>query len=234
MRILALICARAGSKGVPGKNFRPLNGKPLIAWSIETALECNAVDKVVVSTDGQNIADIALEYGAEVPCLRPDELAGDDSLQIDAIRHMVMTLEDQGESFDAILLLQPTCPIRNVQNVESCIDKMLQTNCDTVISLIEVHGGASTLYRCDDDGHLKQLEDASKKGILRQKVEGLFHRSGSIYLIKRDVIINEHAIYGPDVRGVVFDPSSGFNIDTEFDWQMTAAWVAFQKENKNE
>ena len=129
MRLLTLICARKGSKGIAGKNIRALAGKPLIAWTIDLAKLCPSVGRIVVSTDGEEIAEVARRHGADVPFLRPAELARDDTLQIDAIRHAVLEVERQGAHYDAILLLQPTAPLRRVEDVEGCIGMMRETEC---------------------------------------------------------------------------------------------------------
>ncbi len=231
MRILCLICARRGSKGVVGKNSRPLAGKPLITWSIETAKKCPSVERIVVSTDSEEIAEIAKAAGADVPFLRPGELARDDSLQIDAIHHAVAELESQGDRYDAILLLQPTTPLRRPEDVEGCISMLRDTGADTVISVSKVEdGGPSTFYVRDDLGRLTPYADAPRKGTLRQLQDAFYSRSGSVYLMRRDIVVVQRALYGDDVRGYVCPPEIAFNIDTEFDWELTEAWIAWQEQ----
>jgi len=117
-KILALIPARGGSKGLPGKNIKPLLGKPLIAWTIEQAKASKYVDRVVVSTDDDEIAEVAIRYGAEVPFLRPKELARDDSPTIDAILHALDFFSDKGERFDLLALLEPTSPLRDSEDID--------------------------------------------------------------------------------------------------------------------
>ena len=230
LRLLCLICARKGSKGVSGKNIRPLGGKPLITWSIGIAKQCPSIDRIVVSTDGEEIARIAREFGAEVPFMRPPELARDDSLQIDAIRHAVLELERTGDRFDAILLLQPTIPLRRVQEVENCVAMMRESGADTVLSVVKVEdGGPDTFYRRDAAGGLKPYEDFPREGTLRQKLPSLYARTGSVYLMKRDLVIEQKVLYGSNVRGCECSPETSFNIDTEFDWQLTEAWIHWQE-----
>ena len=110
MKVLGLICARGGSKGIRGKNIKQLCGKPLIAWTIESGLQCPDIDDIVVSTDDKKIADVAKGFGASVPFLRPQHLAQDTTKQIDAIAHALATLKENGKTYDAVALLQPTCP----------------------------------------------------------------------------------------------------------------------------
>jgi CMP-N-acetylneuraminic acid synthetase len=215
---------------VVGKNIRPLAGKPLIAWSIETAKQCPSVDSIVVSTDGEDIAQVARENGAEVPFLRPPELARDDTLQVDAIRHAVLELEGKGARYDLILLLQPTAPLRRPEDVEGCIAMMRDTKANTVISVAKVEDGApGTLYERDGAGRLRAFLPPPPQGTLRQTIATFYVRTGSVYLMTRDLVVERRAIYGDDVRGYICPPETAFNIDSEFDWELTEAWLAWQE-----
>lgn len=140
MRCLGLINARGGSKGIPGKNIKLLNGRPLIAYSIEAGLAASRISRVVVSTDSTEIAEVARQHGADVPFMRPLGLASDTALQLDAIRHAVSVLEAEGDFYDVIVLLQPTCPLRTYLDVDKAVDLMEKSAADTVISVMQVHG----------------------------------------------------------------------------------------------
>ena len=232
--MLCLICARTGSKGVIGKNIRSLGGKPLIAWSLDIARSCRGINRIVVSTDGEEIAEVARRYGGEVPFLRPAELARDDTLQIDAIRYTAKRLEEEGDRHDAILLLQPTSPMRRVEDVEGCLEMMRVAGADTVVTVVPVcDGGPSTFYRRDETGRLQPYTDSPREGTLRQQLSTLYARTGSVYLMKRDVVVERGVLYGPDVRGYVCHPSTAFNIDSDFDWELTEAWIAWQERKKH-
>src|SRR5690554_133682 len=122
-RVIAVIPARAGSKGVPQKNIKLLGGKPLIAWSINIAKKSKYIDEIVVSTDGEKIANIAKEYGAKV-IKRPDSLAQDDSLAIDAIRHVIDCYREIGKPCDIVVILEATCPLRSVEDIDTSIEKL--------------------------------------------------------------------------------------------------------------
>ena len=146
-RILGLINARGGSKGIPGKNTKPLLGKPLIAWSVETAKACPSINRVIVSTEDKTIANIAREYGAETPFMRPKELATDECLQIDVIIHAVEWLEKtEGSKYDYICLLQPTCPVRLVDDVEGALKLLIESKADSVITVAPVRGHHQLTY----------------------------------------------------------------------------------------
>jgi CMP-N,N'-diacetyllegionaminic acid synthase len=134
-RIIAVITARGGSKRLPGKNIKLLAGKPLIAWTIDTALKSKEVDRVIVSTEDINIAEIAKSYGAEVPFLRPSELAEDNTLSIDVIIHVIKELGLNED--DYILLLQPTSPLRGIEDIKKCIDQIQYNILDAVVSTTE-------------------------------------------------------------------------------------------------
>jgi CMP-N,N'-diacetyllegionaminic acid synthase len=141
IRVLALIPARGGSKGLPGKNLRPLAGKPLLTWSIEQALATPEVTKVVVSTDDPRIAEVARSAGAEVPGLRPAELARDDSPTAGAVLHALDVLAERGEEFDAVLLLEPTSPLRAPGDLSRAIATLRDgwAQADSVVSVGEIH-----------------------------------------------------------------------------------------------
>ena len=133
--MIAIIPARGGSKGLPGKNIRPLNGKPLIAYAIEAALKAKNIDRVIISTDDEEIAKIAVEYGAELPFMRPEFLASDTAQAVDNYIYTIGRLEEEsGEKIDAFVVLQPTSPLRIAEDVDGAVDLFLQKDADSVIS----------------------------------------------------------------------------------------------------
>lgn len=149
-KVLAIIPARGGSKGLPGKNIRPLCGKPLIGWSIEKARKSRYLDMVLVTTDSQEIATVAAQFGAHVPFLRPAELATDQSSTYDAIRHALHHLEEnESKSFDFIVLLEPTSPLREDDDIDCMLEKLVaaQDDFDSIISVGEVEEHPSLIKR---------------------------------------------------------------------------------------
>lgn len=232
MKILALINARSGSKGVPGKNIKPLAGKPLITYSIETAKQCPSLNRIVVSTDTENIAAIARAAGAETPFLRPAELATDEVLQIDVLIHAVRETEKQSGKWDFICLLQPTCPLRLAEDVEGALKLLIDSKSDSVITITDVGGRhPRTLYNCDIDGRLEAYLPSPAQGVRRQQFENLYWRTGGVYAMRRDVLMNERSLYGQDVRGYMVPEERAFNIDSLFDWSMCDAWLQYKAKN---
>ena len=136
-KFIAIIPARGGSKRLPGKNIRDLCGKPLIAWTIESAMKSNYIDKTIVSTDNEQIAKISRDFGAEVPFLRPKELATDNSSPIEAIIHALEFLENEGEKYDIVVLLEPTSPLRKENDIDRAL-KLFFENINHYTSLISV------------------------------------------------------------------------------------------------
>lgn len=233
-KTLCLINARGGSKGVPGKNTKPLGGKPLIGYSIETAKASTLISRVVVSTDSEKIAAVARDFGADVPFLRPPELASDTAKQIDAIIHAITFVEDQGEEYDYICILQPTCPFRSVDDVDGALQLLISTNADSVITVTDVGGRhPNTLYTMAENQQIAPYIKNDRAGVLRQNFESLYWRTGSVYAMRRDVVMNSRSLYGSDIRGYLQPEERAFNIDSPFDWDLCEAYLEFrQKKSK--
>ncbi|MGB4107338.1 MAG: acylneuraminate cytidylyltransferase family protein [Alphaproteobacteria bacterium] len=224
--ILCLINARGGSKGVPGKNLKPLAGKPLIAWSIDTAKQSKLIKKTVVSTDSEDIARVATQHGAYAPFLRPADLATDTAKQVDVIIHALKFLESMGERYDYVCILQPTCPLRSVADVDGALGLLTSSRADSVITVTDVGGRhPRTLYKLHEgDNKLTPYVESSKRGVIRQDFETLYWRTGAVYAMKRDVIM-KGSLYGEDTRGYKVPEERAFNIDTPFDFELTEAWL---------
>ena len=226
MNVLALVNARGGSKGVPRKNVRPLLGKPLIAWSIEAGLAATRVASVVVSTDDPEIAEAARHHGARVPFMRPAELAADDSLQIDTVRHAVGFLEAQNEFHDVVLILQPTAPLRRPEDVDGALQLLEMSGADSVISVSDVGGRHPlTCYRADADGVLSPLLPSDARGVQRQDFGTVLWRNGAIYAMRRDVVMTQHSLYGTRTVGYPMPEERSFNIDSLFDLRVTEGYL---------
>ncbi|SHN82367.1 cytidylyltransferase domain-containing protein [Bradyrhizobium erythrophlei] len=189
-RVLGLITARAGSKGLPGKNIRPLCGKPLIVWSVEQALSCPYIDGVVVSTDGEDIAAVARRAGAHVPFLRPAELADDAAKSIDVILHAVDHLAGTGSYYDIVTLLEPTSPLREGKDITGALER-LATNDDirSIVSVSEAEASHPSFLFSIESGCLRPVLDSQPNGVRRQDVEGRYYFiEGSIYASTVDAL----------------------------------------------
>ncbi|MBF8264148.1 MAG: CMP-N-acetylneuraminic acid synthetase [Dehalococcoidia bacterium] len=215
--ILAIVPARGGSKGLPRKNIRPLAGKPLIYYSIAEAKACSLLDRVIVSTEDEEIARIARSYSAEV-ILRPVELAQDNTPSIPVFRHVVEYLKQkEGYSADIIVILQPTSPLRTKDDIEICIKKYLTHKCDSVISVCPVEHPPNWIYRLDNDRMTPFLEE-SKRVLRRQDAPPLYRLNGVVYVSSGDWIMKNDSMVGENSLAYVMPPERSLDIDTEMDF----------------
>lgn len=223
-KVLALIPARGGSNSIPRKNIKSFAGKPLIAWSIETAKNSGAVDRVVVTTEDQEIADISKQFGAEIPFMRPMELAEDATPSLPVLQHAVQWLKDnEGYYPDYVLLLEPTSPARKPFHIKEAVDIASKSDCDSVIALGEVPGHHNFHWQVELQGDKAVLVDGSpwhKVISRRHDLPMTYFRNGALYLFKPDLLFApEPSLYGSDVRGYVVDEKYSVDIDTLKDWK---------------
>jgi len=220
LKTFAFIFVRSGSKGLPGKNTKLLLGKPLLAYSIECAHSIRDINRVFVSTDSADIADIALEYGAEVPFIRPADLAGDDSSEWDAWRHAVSFVSDNIESFDCFVSLPATAPCREYHDVKSCIE-MLCPDTDIVITGSKSgHHPAFNMVKLDNN-----ISDCSRfldgdTVYRRQQVQQPFNMSTVAYVTRPDYILNTNSIWDGVVKLKQISKLSAIDIDDIEDFRM--------------
>lgn len=230
-KILALIPARGGSKGVPHKNIRPVGGKPLIGYSIEAALAAkDVIYRVVVSTDDTQIADTAVKLGAEVPFMRPSDLASDQSPMVPVVRHAVEFIEKQDkEKLDWVLLLQPTALFRTVEDIRKAVDLALRGGCDSVISVVQVFSTHPILMKKIEGGYLIPYCIEEKEGTRRQDYQPpAYMRNGAIYLVRRDVVVEKGSMWGETIHPYVMPEERSVNIDSEMDLRMAEIMLAEQ------
>jgi len=180
-RILALIPARGGSKGIKNKNIIDLCGKPLIAYSIDAAKGSRYIDEIFVSTDSSKIANVSEKYGVKVPFLRPDYLATDESRTIDAVLHTITSLKKAGKSFDVLVLLQPTQPLRSAEDIDSAIELFFDSNNIGVVSISPVDDNPILIRTIADDGKLKKILNVSST-CRRQDMPVFYRVNGCIYI----------------------------------------------------
>lgn len=225
MKILGLIPAREGSKGIPGKNIKTLGHQPLIAFAINDGLESKYLEKLAVSTDGEKIAEVARHHGAEVPFIRPKELAQDHTPSIDVVLHALDFFEQKGELFDAVCLLQPTSPFKPKGFIDSCIQKFLDTNSDCLISVLEVphEYNPHWTFKMDFDGNLSIATGEQTLIPRRQELPKAYHRDGSVYISKVSLIKEKKLLVGGKTVGILSDKSYYANLDTMEDWQKAEA-----------
>ncbi len=190
--ILAIIPARGGSKGIPRKNLVDLCGKPLIAWSIETGnalVQSGTVARAIVSTDDEEIAEVARRHSGDVPFMRPTELATDTAKALGYVLHALDTLKAQGEHYQAVMLLQPTSPIREVPAIVAAVDSFAADRSNSMISCYqEDYINDLVLYCADDTGHLVPKNPRHNKGVRRQDYRPTLVRNGALYVTRIDYV----------------------------------------------
>lgn len=221
MRILGIIPARGGSKGVSGKNIKLLNGKPLLQYTSEIALESQYLTTVILSSDDTQIITVAKSLGIQVPFLRPEELAQDTTPTIDVISHALQWYENQAVFFDAVCLLQVTTPFRTVEFLNKAIEKFIASGCDSLISVQKVphEYNPHWTFEVNTEGNLKIATGEEKIISRRQELPEAYHRDGSIYIMKTEVLVQQDSLYGKSISFIESPPGFYVNIDTLADWE---------------
>lgn len=221
MKILGLIPARGGSKGIPGKNIKVLGHQPLIAYPINDGLNAKYLNRVVVNTDSEEIAEVARNLGAEVPFIRPKELAMDNTPSIDVVLNSIEFFEQKGDFFDAICLLQPTSPFKPKGFIDACIQKFQNSNADSLISVLEVphEYNPHWTFEMGLEGNLSIATGEQTLIPRRQELPRAFHRDGSVYISKVSLIKERKVLVGGKTVGIVSNKSYYANLDTLEDWQ---------------
>ncbi len=227
MRVLGIVTARGGSKGVPRKNIRPLAGKPLIAWTAESA-KASRLARTILSTDDEEIAAAGRAAGLETPFMRPPELATDAAPTLPVLQHAVRFLEAVGDRYDAICLLQPTNPFRAPGLIDACIERFAAANADSLVTVLPVPAEYNPhwVYFEHADGTMHLATGEAVPIPRRQALPPAYHREGSVYLMKRDVLMEQGSLYGARLLGHPVDPATCVNIDTEADWARAEALLA--------
>lgn len=222
-KVLAVIPARGGSKGVPRKNIRVVGGKPLIAYTIEPALAVRErLHRLIVSTDDAEIAEVAQKYGAEVPFMRPAELGGDRIPMAPVLKHAIQTIEEMdGIKLDWVLLLQPTCPFRAPEDILAALDLAAKGGCDSVISVVQVLSHHPILMKKIENDRLLPYSIEEVEGTRRQDYKPpAYMRNGCIYLSRRDNLMEHNSIWGKVIRPYVMPEDRSVNVDSELDMKL--------------
>jgi CMP-N-acetylneuraminic acid synthetase len=219
MRVLGIVTARGGSKGIPGKNIALLLGKPLLAYTAEAAAASKRLTRTVLSTDDEEIARVGREWRLEVPFLRPADLARDDTPTIEVLQDVLQRFEACGDSYDAVMTLQPTNPLRRPEDIDGSIELMERTRADSVISFFNVgEKHPARMKFISADGRVIDPPFAERyEGQRRQELPEMYLREGSIYLTRRDVLMKRNSLKGNDCRAWIIPDDRACNIDTPFD-----------------
>jgi len=215
---VGIVPARGGSKGIPGKNLKPVAGKPLIAWTIETALAATMLDRVIVSTDSPEIADLARRYGAETPFMRPAELAQDDTSGVAPVLHAVHWLaENEGYHADLIMVLQPTSPLRIPADIDRAIELACEKKADAVVSVAPVEAHPYWMKQRDRDGRITDFMNPDQPIERRQDLPELYALNGAIYLVRRDVLMEQETFYTDNTFSLVMPVERSLDVDNPWD-----------------
>jgi len=219
--IIAIIPARGGSKGLPRKNILPLAGKPLIAWSIEEALATPEVSRVIVSTDDEEIAEISKKHGAYVPFIRSAELSSDVASGVDVVIDAVKRAQEYyDETYDWVLLLQPTSPLRRVIDIQSAIDIAAAEDVDSVIGVKEVSEYPQWMKAVNEDGEMSEYFPELARTINRQEIVAPYIVNGAIYLTKVSKLLESGNYYGGVTKAYIMPQERSIDIDSLMDFKM--------------
>lgn len=232
-RYLAVIPARGGSKGIPKKNIKVMNGKPLIAYTIEAASEAIAqgfIDDCIVSTDSEEIASISRQYGASVPFMRPEYLGGDTIKSIDVILHALQFMEDKGKVYDAVITLQPTSPMRTTEDLTGGIFLYDNSDNDSAIAVYEdSKANGFNYYRMGDNNIGIAEHKEHNTGIRRQEMKPMYVRNGALYISSISLLKEKHLIIGDRPLLYVMPKERSVDVDSLQDFE----YIGFLMKMKN-
>jgi len=219
--VIGLITARGGSKSMPRKNILPLAGKPLIAWTIEAARSSRFLSRVLVSTDDPEIAEIAAEWGAEIPFMRPVELAGDTTPHVLVVEHAIHWLEEAEGSRPAyVLMLQPTSPLRTAEDIDGAITFAREREAIAVVSVSPMDRHPYLSKRILADGTLAEFVTSDIAYLRRQDLPPAYALNGALYLNRSDSLLRDHTFVPPGVLGYVMPPERSLDLDTPWDFHL--------------
>ena len=220
MRVLGIIPARGGSKGIPNKNRKELGGKPLLQYTVEAALKSKMLDRVIFSSEDETLISIAKSLHVEVPFVRPAHLSTDASGSLEVVKHTVNYLSEKGDTFDAICLLQVTTPFRTAGDIDVAIEKFIAEGNDSLISVQKVPHQYNPHWVFEDTGNgtLKIATGETEIIKRRQELPKAYIRDGSIYITKTEVLLTQNSFFGKTISYFETNPSTYVNIDTQEDW----------------
>ena len=210
---LALIPARGGSKGLPGKNVKVLGDKPLIAWSIQAAKQSRYIDDVLVSTDDEQIAQVAKQYGADVPFMRPATIASDSAKMMDVIDHAYRFLAQAGKTYDFLVLLQPTSPFRHAKHIDEAIELRHQRHADVILGMIEAEHSPLLYNKLPVDGNMNNFYSTHLQHLNRQDMEKYYRLNGAIYVARFDELLASQRWIGEKTYAYIMERRHSVDID---------------------
>jgi len=234
-KILGIITARGNSKGLPNKNILKFCGKPLIVWTIEQALASRYLDDMIVSTDSEEIAGIAKQAGAQVPFLRPAELARDDSSSADVVIHALDQLNQEGKSYDYIVLLEPTSPLRKPGDIDTAIELLIQNNqAVSLVSVGKIHmEHPSLIKKISPDGYVVPYAPEKKKIYQRQQADNAYFPYGVVYIARVPEFRKSRLFYSERTLPFLIERWQNYEIDDQFDFTVAEQIMKMKMEKTN-
>ena len=229
MRVLGVIPARGGSKGVPGKNLRTLGGRPLLAYSVDAAQGSCRLGRVVLSTDDPAVADTGRRLGVDVPFMRPAHLAIDEAPMLPVLMHAVDEMRAQGFDADAVAVLQPTSPLRRAEHIDAAVDLLVATAADAVVTVVEVPHQFAPASLLQLEGNRLTPVAETPMVLQRQRKPRVYARNGPAVLVVRAAQLRAGSLYGGDTRGLVMTPEDSVDVDTPWDFDLLEFLLAKQR-----
>jgi len=221
MSLIGIIPARGGSKGIPRKNIKLLMGRPLIDWSIDAAKQSSCVDRIIVSTEDEEIASAARELGADVPFMRPTELAADDASGIAPVLHVISRLPN----YDWVLLLQPTSPLRSAEDIEGIWQFCQERGAPSAVSVCEVEKHPYWMYQRNAAQRLEPFIKRRPDVTRRQDLPPAYALNGALFLAKTDWLLKRQDFIGPDTLGYIMPRERSVDLDTPQDWNLVESLI---------
>jgi N-acylneuraminate cytidylyltransferase len=215
--VLAIIPARGGSKGISKKNIKLLAGKPLIAWTIEEAKKSKYIDRLILSSEDEEIIKVAKEWGCEVPFIRPAELAKDDTPGIEPVLHALNTLKEQ---YKYVVLLQPTSPLRLVDDIDGCIEACISSKALSCISVTEVNQHPHWMYTINASGCLSPVIQRTKENHCRQDLPRVYVLNGAVYVAESILLKNKCSFLTAETKAYVMSKERSLDIDEDIDLKL--------------
>lgn len=220
MKVLGLIPARGGSKGIPGKNKKLLGGHPLLHYTVQAGLQSTKLETLIFSSEDVELMTLASALGVSVPFQRPQSLAEDTSGSLGVVQHALQFMQSQGKHYDAVCLLQVTNPFRTAQLIDDAVTAFAKANTDSLVSVLKVPHEYNPHWVFEATGEGKLRIATGEKEIIkrRQDLPDAYIRDGAIYITKSEVLLEQNSLYGSSISYIESDPAWHVNIDTMADW----------------
>lgn len=225
-RVLGLITARGGSKGLPGKNILPVCGKPLIAWSIEAAQQSKYIDHILLSSDDIDIIKVAKKNGCDAPFVRPAELAMDETTSIEVVLHALA----QMPGYDVLVLLQPTSPLRSANDIDGALEKMVAQKADSCVSIVKLDKSPYWCYHLSEDDHIQPLLDPELAKCRRQELPLVYMLNGALFIVRVDWVLKNKCLIDKSTIGYTMPKRRSIDVDTIKDVKLIEYYL---KQNKD-